>query len=116
MRDFWTDEASCASYSDHTDWWHPYIFDDDGNEWIDDGTIWEAFGDTSSFYDKARPICELCPVREECLNYALDSKQRHGMWGGTTPIERLRIERRERRARLKERRQNESNGTTEPTE
>ncbi len=116
MRDFWTDEAACARYPDHTDYWHPYIFDEDGNEWIDDGTIWEAFGDTSSYYDEGRKICELCPVKEECLNYAMTTKQRIGMWGGKTPIERLRIERRERRARLKERRANENSGTDSITE
>jgi hypothetical protein len=34
----------------------------------------------------------------------LENKERWGMWGGLTPIERRRIERRERRQRLKNKR------------
>lgn len=32
--------------------------------------------------------CMACPVRGECLLYALASEQRHGIWGGLTPEER----------------------------
>lgn len=84
--------------------WYPDIIDDDGEEWFDDGTIWEAFGDTSSYYDEARSVCLSCPVRESCLAHALAEKERFGMWGGLTPIERRRIERKDRRQRLKEKR------------
>ena len=84
--------------------WYPDIIDDDGEEWFDDGTIWEAFGDTSSYYDEALTICVSCPVRDACLAHALAEKERFGMWGGLTPIERRRIERKERRQRLKEKR------------
>lgn len=30
----------------------------------------------------------VCPVREQCLQYALDSRHLHGVWGGTTENER----------------------------
>lgn len=40
---------------------------------------------------EARRICGLCPARVECLRYALDNGERHGIWGGTTPDERRRI-------------------------
>lgn len=95
----WTDEALCLRYPH--DIFFPNIIDDDGVEWWDDGTIWEAYGDTSSFYDEARTICVQCPARDECLDHALAEKERYGMWGGLTPIERRRIERKERRAKLK---------------
>lgn len=98
----WTDSAECVGHDPKI--FHPDIFDADGEEWIDDGTIWEAYGDTSHFYDQARKICQMCPVRETCLEEALKRKERFGMWGGLTPIERRRIERKERRVRLKEKR------------
>jgi Transcription factor WhiB len=97
----WTEDAECHNYPKRI--FYPIIIDD-GVEWIDDGTIWEAFGDTSSYYDEARQICSLCPVKTACLNYAMDNKERYGMWGGLTPIERRRIERTARRNRLKEKR------------
>lgn len=99
----WQEEGECYRHP-NPKLWHPDIFDDDGEEWFDDGTIWEAFGDTSQFYEEARTLCEACPVREECVLHALAEKERFGMWGGLTPIERRRIERRERRQRLKEKR------------
>jgi Transcription factor WhiB len=99
----WQDEGECIGHPNQK-LWYPDIFDDEGNEWYDDGTIWEAYGDTSHFYDEARAICEACPVREQCVLHALSEKERFGMWGGLTPIERRRIERRERRQRLKDKR------------
>lgn len=36
----------------------------------------------------ARSVCLACPVRAECLAYALDHNERHGVWGGTSPRER----------------------------
>lgn len=37
---------------------------------------------------EAKAICHRCAVRWECLNYALQTRQRHGIWGGLTPDER----------------------------
>lgn len=48
---------------------------------------------------EAREICGRCPVRSECLEYALENKESFGLWGGTSERER-RAMRRERRLRL----------------
>ncbi len=48
-------------------------------------------------YDKAKSICMNCPVRDDCLDYALSGEQGlYGMWGGTTPKQRRVIRRRRR--------------------
>lgn len=47
---------------------------------------------------QAKLICDACPVREECLAYAHDTQQEHGIWGGTTQQERRIVWRRERAA------------------
>lgn len=46
----------------------------------------------------AKAVCETCPVREPCLEYALGVREREGVWGGCTERERRRIIRRRRRA------------------
>lgn len=43
----------------------------------------------------AKSICEDCPARRACLQFALDSGEEHGIWGGTTPNERKRLRRAE---------------------
>ncbi len=48
----------------------------------------------------ARRICAGCPVRQQCLDFAMRTGETHGIWGGTTPEERLRA-RRARTARLR---------------
>lgn len=40
---------------------------------------------------EAKEICAACPVRIECLNYALRNDERHGVWGGMTERERRRL-------------------------
>lgn len=54
--------------------------------------------ETSRLYGEARQICLACPVRIECLDYALRKPEEHGMWGGLTASERS-IVRRTRRKR-----------------
>lgn len=38
--------------------------------------------------DEARAVCAQCPVRAECLDYALTTFQKHGVWGGLSERER----------------------------
>ena len=40
---------------------------------------------------KAKEICLECPVRRECLAFALRVREPHGIWGGLTEGERRRI-------------------------
>ena len=43
---------------------------------------------------EAKAICAICPVREECLEYALETRPGDGVWGGLTAVERHRLLRR----------------------
>jgi WhiB family transcriptional regulator, redox-sensing transcriptional regulator len=49
---------------------------------------------------KAKAVCALCPVRAQCLDYALRNSIRGGIWGGLNQEERSR----ERRRRTREHR------------
>lgn len=59
--------------------------------------------DTESFFpekgrsaDEAKAVCWRCPVRRECLDFAItttDPTNDHGVWGGFTWMERERIRR-----------------------
>lgn len=50
---------------------------------------------------RAKAVCGRCPVRAECLEFALSSGQDFGIWGGTTRDERRLIRRRRRGQRQK---------------
>jgi WhiB family transcriptional regulator, redox-sensing transcriptional regulator len=41
---------------------------------------------------QAKAICARCPVRRECLAFALRTQQFHGIWGGLTEQERDQAE------------------------
>ena len=46
----------------------------------------------------AQRICADCPVSEDCLEYALENRIDHGVWGGRSERERRRILRSRRSA------------------
>ena len=48
--------------------------------------------------DVAKSICNVCSVRQPCLEYALGNRERDGVWGGATERERRRILRQRRRS------------------
>ncbi|GGX57622.1 WhiB family transcriptional regulator [Streptomyces fructofermentans] len=48
---------------------------------------------------EAKAVCRGCPVREECLKWALETGQAIGVWGGTTEAERRTLKRRAGAAR-----------------
>lgn len=45
---------------------------------------------------QAKAVCQQCPVREQCLAWALETDQTIGVWGGTTELERRALRRRAR--------------------
>ena len=47
--------------------------------------------------DAAKDICRQCGVRIVCLEFALQTHQEDGVWGGTTNRDRRRIARNRRR-------------------
>jgi WhiB family redox-sensing transcriptional regulator len=75
---------------------------------IDHATDWRAAGaclaaDPDLFFplgagtaaapdtSRALRICDECPVKEQCLEFAMRTHEAEGIWGGTTPEERVRV-------------------------
>jgi WhiB family redox-sensing transcriptional regulator len=48
---------------------------------------------------QAKSICHTCPVKEPCLEFAMETNQKYGIWGGMTDKERASLKRRRARAR-----------------
>ena len=42
---------------------------------------------------EARAVCAQCPVRVQCLDWALTWPERQGVWGGTSELDRRRMQR-----------------------
>ena len=51
----------------------------------------------------AKEICADCPVAQQCLDFALETDQEYGIWGGTTALDRRRIREAESRKRRRRR-------------
>jgi WhiB family transcriptional regulator, redox-sensing transcriptional regulator len=47
-----------------------------------------ASGSSLDQVTQAKAICAGCPVRRQCLGFALDTRQDHGVWGGMSEQER----------------------------
>ncbi len=75
----------------------------------DDPSDWRALAacrdsDSSVFFPEvgsdvariaaAKEVCAGCPVREDCLSFAVETNQSEGIWGGRTPSERRTLRRR----------------------
>ena len=73
-------------------------------------TLWRKHGacrglDPAIFYplddedaEPAKEICGVCSVRQACLEHALSTREKEGIWGGATERERRRIIRQRRRS------------------
>jgi WhiB family redox-sensing transcriptional regulator len=74
-----------------------------GNEpWMEEAAC--ANSDPDLFFPErgdsvveAKAVCRGCPVRAECLEYALERGEKYGLWGGLSVRERRKI-RAQRRA------------------
>lgn len=53
---------------------------------------------SDTFAGDAKAICATCPVAEQCLEYAIETHQSDGVWGGLTSVERHRLVRRRQKA------------------
>jgi WhiB family redox-sensing transcriptional regulator len=94
------------------------LFNENGAEWrrhaacqgCDVGLFFPV-GTTGPAVDQiaaAKVVCGHCPVRGDCLDFALVTNQESGVWGGATEEERRRLRRSwlaQRRRRLQEARQ-----------
>jgi WhiB family transcriptional regulator, redox-sensing transcriptional regulator len=50
---------------------------------------------------RAKAVCASCPVRTDCLSYALAADPMQGVWGGMSEDERRLLRQREAKARLR---------------
>jgi WhiB family transcriptional regulator, redox-sensing transcriptional regulator len=73
--------------------------DPDAVAWVADAVC--AQTDPDAFFPErgestalAKATCVGCPVRAECLAWALDQHEVHGVWGGLSPRERRALLRR----------------------
>lgn len=76
-------------------------FDDSPTAWMADGNCRNYapavfFPSDGVGVDRARAICKGCPVTTKCLEYALENRIEHGVWGGCSERERRRILKRRR--------------------
>jgi WhiB family redox-sensing transcriptional regulator len=51
--------------------------------------------------EEAKKVCHRCPVIESCLQWALESGQDAGVWGGMSEDERRALKRRGARQRAR---------------
>lgn len=67
-------------------------------EWMNDALCAQV--DDDLFFPKkggsvtdAKSVCAACPVRQQCLDYAVDNDEWFGIWGGLTERERRKVKR-----------------------
>ena len=70
MSTHWMDDARCVETDPEL--WFPEL-----------DSLWRVA--------QAKNICGKCPVKQECLDYALVNKFKDGIWGGLSPTERHRL-------------------------
>jgi WhiB family redox-sensing transcriptional regulator len=62
------------------------------------------FPDRGASTREAKEVCRGCVVRENCLEYALTTVEKFGVWGGKSERERRIIRRQRNRVELSRRR------------
>lgn len=68
----------------------PHITDNAACKGIDPALFYPGRGHSVT---EAKAVCEGCPVKAECLEWALDNGEKYGIWGGLSERERRRIRR-----------------------
>ncbi|MGH9042027.1 MAG: WhiB family transcriptional regulator [Acidimicrobiia bacterium] len=63
-----------------------------------DSMVFYPPADDDTLAAPAKRICADCPVRQPCLEFALATREKHGVWGGLTERERRRVLRQRRRS------------------
>lgn len=61
-----------------------------------DPELFFPIGDGSAAHEQilqATAVCARCPVRQQCLDFALTTEQTAGIWGGLTEAERRELHR-----------------------
>jgi WhiB family redox-sensing transcriptional regulator len=53
----------------------------------------DFFSDDAASVLRAKAICASCPVLDDCLSFAIETNQSDGVWGATTPAERVKLRR-----------------------
>ena len=56
----------------------------------------DAFFETGENAKLALKLCKGCPVIQECLNLAIQNQEQWGVWGGTTPYQRRKMQKQNR--------------------
>jgi WhiB family redox-sensing transcriptional regulator len=69
----WRLQALCAGKP--AEWWYP----ERGGAFVE--------------LELSKALCRSCPVRRQCLDYALATHQTEGVWGGMSVGERRRLHR-----------------------
>jgi WhiB family transcriptional regulator, redox-sensing transcriptional regulator len=71
--------------------------------WQDQAACTDADADLFFSLDEedqreALALCDSCPVRNECLEYAVVNREHYGIWGGVREQDRRRLTRERRQA------------------
>jgi len=88
-----------------TDWRHRALCrDEDPEAWFPlggDNTYVKESAAHLELAEEAKTICRRCPAISNCLAWALETGQDHGVWGGLTAYERRALKRRNARTRTR---------------
>lgn len=83
--------GAAASVTDALDWRQFSSCKDEDPEMFFPAGVGRRF---DAQVEEAQQVCRPCPVREQCLEWALNARQDTGVWGGLSEQERRRIHKR----------------------
>lgn len=77
----WALQAACRADDVDPDWWFP-------SAPVNPERSREFWGSDAG---RALRVCSRCVVQDDCLQYALRTSERDGIWGGMLPQKRAKI-------------------------